>query len=99
MSHMIEEYYQQEPGMPAMLLQKKLLAFDRNEDIKREFEYWIENQSYKRESCVVINGYTAERLAEMSEFLDGEGAFCLLIELREHPQRAEARIKRGFNLK
>jgi hypothetical protein len=31
--------------------------------------------------------------------MDGEGAFMLLIELRENPGKAKARITEGFKMK
>ena len=70
----------------------------RNSDICDEFEYWILNKEYKQNG-VVVNGYSAQKLAELSRFLDGEGAFMLLIELRENPEKAMTKIQEGFKLK
>lgn len=69
---------------------------DRNIDIKEEFEYWIKTKTYKEESCVEIEGYTAEGISKLSKYMVGEGSFILLIELRENPERAKRRIKEGF---
>lgn len=46
-----------------------------------------------------VEGYTAEKLASMSPYLDGEGAFMLLIELKENPDKAKKRIAEGFKMK
>ena len=46
-----------------------------------------------------MEGYTAKKLSELSEYLDGDGAFVLLIELRENPDKARKRITNGFKYK
>lgn len=66
--------------------------FKRNPDIAEEFEYCIDNKSF-RSRGVVEQGYNASEFAELSEYLNGEGVFCLLIELRESPEKGLKRIK------
>lgn len=97
MKQAIVEYYSQTPLVP-YLLQQKMDKLKRNSDICDEFEYWILNKEYKQNG-VVVNGYSAQKLAELSRFLDGEGAFMLLIELRENPEKAMSKIQEGFKLK
>lgn len=97
MKQAIVEYYSQAPLVP-YLLQQKMDKLQRNSDICDEFEYWILNKEYKQNG-VVVNGYSAQKLAELSRFLDGEGAFMLLIELRENPEKAMTKIQEGFKLK
>ena len=79
------------------LLKKKMAAFDKHQDIASEFEYWLNNKQY----CdgVSVEGYTARSIAELSPYIDGEGAFQLLIELRENPNKAKYRIAEGFKMK
>lgn len=48
---------------------------------------------------ISVEGYTAKSLAALSEYVDGEAAFMLLIELRDSPDKALHRIKGGFKLK
>lgn len=79
-------------------MQQKMDKLQRNSDICDEFEYWILNKKYKPNG-LVVNGYSAQKLAELSRFLDGEGAFMLLIELRENPEKAMNKIRDGFKLK
>ena len=98
MSEIIKNYYSKADIMP-LLLKRKLAKFEKHPDIAKEFEYWIENNSYLKKDCVCINGYTAEKLAEMSNLLNGEGAFMLMIELRETPEKAMSKIADGFKLK
>lgn len=97
MKQAIVDYYSQVPLVP-YLLQQKMDKLQKNSDICDEFEYWIINKKYKPNG-IVINGYSAQKLAELSRFLDGEGAFMLLIELRENPEKALNKIQEGFKLK
>ena len=96
MNKVIEQYYKNANTMP-IILKKKILAFEKHPDIASEFEYWINNKRYR--NGVSIEGYTARTIAGLSPYLDGEGAFMLLIELRENPGKAKARIAEGFKIK
>ncbi len=96
MNKVIEQYYKDAHVMP-LLLKKKMAAFEKHPDIAGEFEYWIVNKQYCEGVCV--EGYTAKAISELSPFMDGEGAFMLLIELSENPDRAKRRIASGFKLK
>lgn len=97
MSKIIENYYKQANVMP-LLLKQKMSKLQRNADIMKEFEYWIEHKAYLQKG-ISVEGYTARSLADLSAYTDGEAAFMLLIELREAPDRALRRIKSGFKIK
>jgi len=98
MSKIIEEYYNQANTMP-LLISQKMSKLQKHEDIQKEFVYWIENKTYISANSVTVNDYTAKKIAALSEFIDGEGAFMLLIELRENPEKAMRRISDGFKMK
>ncbi len=98
MSKIIEEYYAKAKVMP-LLLKSKMSKLSKHPDIAAELEFWIAEKHYKEENCVVVEGYSAKKLSELSVYLDGEGAFMLLIELRENPQNALAKIENGFKIK
>ncbi len=98
MSKIIEEYYAKAKVMP-LLLKSKMSKLSKNPDIAAELEYWITEKQYKEGNCVVVKGYSAKKLSELSVYLDGEGAFMLLIELRENPQNALTKIENGFKIK
>ena len=98
MSRIIEDYYKQVNTMP-LILQQRMDKLEKNLDIQKEFEYWIEKKEYVQDNCVTIEEYTAKDIAALSKLLDGEGAFMLLIELRENPEKAKKRIKEGFKIK
>ena len=99
MSPIIENYYRQVP-LPKGILERKAAIFDKHTDIAAEFEHWIETGSYvDSESCLSVEGYSAEQIAATSQYLDGEGAFVLLAELRENPDKAKHRIQTGISLK
>lgn len=87
----IREYYSQ-ADMPEMLLNSKIAMFEKHLDIAKEFEAWIKTGEYKIDG-ISEQGYTAKDLSEISPFLDGEGAFSLLIQLRENPNKALKKIK------
>ena len=57
MSRIIENYYKQANVMP-LLLKQKMNKLSRNEDVLKEFEYWIEHKAYLQNG-VCIEGYTA----------------------------------------
>ena len=98
MSLIINQFYESNK-IPKILLSQKITKLEQNKDIASEFEYWIENRTYKSEGAVTVEGYTAKALAAESKYLDGEGAFMMFIELREKPERALKQIKRGFKIK
>lgn len=98
MSEIINQFYE-ENKMPKPVLAQKLKKFDKHKDIAAEFEIWIKERTYKTEGAVTVEGYTAKKLVELSEYLNGDGAFMLLIELRENPKKAHERIKDGFKKK
>ena len=81
------------------IVEQKVAAFQRHGDIAEEFEQWITDRTYKAEGAVTVEGYTAKKLSELLEYLDGDGAFVLLIELRENPDKAHRRIMQGFKRK
>lgn len=72
--------------------------FERNADIKREFEHWIKTKEFFENEQVVVQGYSARQISEMSKYMIGEGAFVMLIELRENPENALKKIKNGFRM-
>ena len=72
--------------------------FERNADIKREFEHWIKTKEFFENEQVVVQGYSAKQISEMSKYMIGEGAFVMLIELRENPENALKKIKNGFRM-
>lgn len=97
MIEIIKKYYHDINGIEAQV-QNKLEKLRRNKDVMEEFANWINTQKYSIPG-VEVEGYTAEKLAAMSRFLQGEGAFMLLIELRENPAIARRRIEAGFKMK
>lgn len=72
--------------------------FERNADIKREFEHWIKTKEFFENEQVVVQRYSAKQISEMSKYMIGEGAFVMLIELRENPENALKKIKNGFRM-
>lgn len=96
MNKVIEDYYEQAKINP-YLLKQKLEKFSRHPDIQEEFAYWISTRMFT-ENAVVVEGHTAQKLAAKSEYLMGEGAFLLMIDLREKPEKALKQIAHGFHM-
>lgn len=91
----IRNYYEK-TGIPLVLINKKMVLFEKNPDIAKEFEHWIQTKEYVTEDAVSVENYTAEKISKLSEFMDGEGAFAMLIQLRENPEKAHKKIEKGF---
>lgn len=98
MSKVILEYYEKTHTLQS-LVEQKIKKFEKHPDIMQEFEQWILNKQYKTEGAVSVLGYTAKNLSEISPYLKGEGAFILLMELRDDPEKARRRITSGFKMK
>ena len=79
-----------------LLLKQKMAKLKDNPDVAEEFKYWLINGCYKKDNAIRIEEYSAKDIAAMSPYMDGEGAFMLLIELRENPEKAKSRISDGF---
>lgn len=97
MSDLILNYYEK-TKLEEFQLKNKLEMLNRHKDIKREFEYWITHKCYMP-SGIMVEGYSAESLSKVSKYLDGEGAFIMLIKLRENPEVARKQIANGFKVK
>lgn len=93
MSEIVKEYYEKAQVKP-FLIEHKMKAFEKHPDICREFEEWISTKKFV--DNVVVDGYTASAIAKLSPNVAGEGAFMMLIELRENPVRAKKLIEDGF---
>ena len=81
MNDIIRQFYEKN-NLPKPIVEQKVAAFSRNSDIAEEFEQWITDRTYKEEGAVTIEGYTAKKLSELSEYLDGDEAFVLHRKIR-----------------
>ena len=96
MSSIIKDYYEN-AGVKPFLIEDKLDKLKKHSDIAAEFEYWIQNKQYRND--VSVEGYTVTDVANMSHYLNGEGAFMFLIELREKPEKAKQKMRNGFKIR
>ena len=81
MVNQIKEYLS-EAGLDSEFIARKLTQYSKHEDIAKEFSEWIVTGYYK-DNGLQVEGYTAKQLAQLSEYLEGEGSFSMLIMLRE----------------
>lgn len=97
MVNQIREYLTM-AGLDEEFVDRKLLQYSKHVDIADEFSEWIVCGHYK-DNGIQVEGYTAKQLAELSEYLNGEGSFSMLIMLREKPKKAKKKIQEGFRIK
>ena len=97
MREVIREYYSK-TKLEEFQLMHKLEMLERHTDIQKELEYWIINRKYLQNG-ISVEGYSAETLSKVSKYLDGEGAFIMLIKLRENPEDAKKQIVNGLKMK
>lgn len=97
MVDVVRDYYQR-AAISENTIKNKIHMFERNADIKREFEHWIKTKEFFENEQVVVQRYSAKQISEMSKYMIGEGAFVMLIELRENPENALKKIKNGFRM-
>lgn len=98
MSKIIEDYYKQKK-LPAILIKRKIQSFEKHKDIAKEFECWITTGKYNEVDPIVVEGYTAEEIGRLSQYVNGEGAFFMLIELREDVDKAKRDIQEGIKIR
>ena len=94
MEHTILKFYEK-VGFPSDFVKAKMEMFKRHPDIMEEFAHWIATGEYKSDGVCVEN-YTAKQLSDQFEYMKGEGAFVMLMELREDPADALSSIKDGL---
>lgn len=94
----IADFYESS-NLPKTLKISNIKRFEKYDDIAIEFEEWLCSKTFKSVDAVTVEGYTARKLSELFPYLNGDGAFILLIELREAPQKALKQIANGFKKK
>ena len=65
------------------------------EDIKIEFEKWIDTYEYPTDG-ININGYTALEISKLAPFMNSVGVYNFLVTLRDDPDLAKQIIATGF---
>lgn len=78
---------------------KVAASFEKHDDIRAELEKWIEHRVYLQDNPLMIEGYTAEAIANLAPFMDGVGAYNFLVTLRERPDNGKRIIAEGFKRK
>ena len=95
MKDKILKYYIEEKKVTpvvANVLLKKILKY---EDIANEFSMYLDTRSFDFENALVIEGYTAKKLSEISP-LDAAGVYAFMVTLRDDKEKAFDTIKKGF---
>ncbi len=71
---------------------EKLSKYD---DIKLEFESWIDIQEYPADG-IEIEEYNAAKISELAPFMNSVGVYNFLVTLRDDPVLAKQTIADGF---
>lgn len=94
----IIETYLRQIEIPERMIQEKLKAFQKHNDIADEFIFWIKNNAYK-ENGIIVDGYSAKSIASKSYLLNGLSSFTFLIQLRENPNKAKMILQSKITIK
>ena len=65
------------------------------EDIMLEFLEWVNTNSFSALG-LIIEGYSAKKIAELAPFMNGVGVYNFMVLLRDNPQLAHETISAGF---
>ena len=95
----IMEYLLKEKKMTDIVAKRSAEKVSKHEDICKEFEIWITNKTYVKDSPLVVGGYSAQDIYSLAPFMDGLGVFNFMVTLREDPARAKEYIDGGFKRK
>jgi hypothetical protein len=93
------EYLLNEKQMSAVAAARTEKKISKYDDIRKEFELWIENKTYNADNPLVIGGYSAKDIYNLAPFMDGLGVFNFMVTLRDDPARAKEYIDGGFKRK
>lgn len=74
---------------------RNLAKLSKYDDIKSEFENWIDTQMYPTDG-IEIEGYNAAIIRELAPFMNGVGVYNFLATLRDNPELAKQTIADGF---
>jgi hypothetical protein len=85
--------------MPESLAKRHAEKVSRYDDIRSEFEYWIQSGDYPVENPLTIEEYSAKGIYTLAPSLNGLGVFNFMVTLREAPDKAKSYIKEGFKVR
>jgi uncharacterized membrane protein len=95
----ITEYLLNEKKMTKIIAERTEGKISKYDDIRKEFEFWITNKTYNKESPLVVGGYSAQDIFKLAPFMDGLGVFNFMVTLRDDPVKAKEYIDGGFKRK
>ena len=96
---LIMEYLLNEKQMTTIVAKRTEEKISKHEDIRLEFESWIDSKKYNTANPLVVGGYKAQDIYNLAPFMDGLGVFNFMVTLREDPAKAKEYIDSGFKRK
>jgi len=97
--NIIMDYLLKEKQMTEVVAARTEKKVSKYDDIRKEFEYWINNKTYNTDNPLAVGGYTARDIYNLAPFMDGLGVFNFMVTLREDPVKAKEYIDGGFKRK
>jgi hypothetical protein len=94
----VNKYLLEVLGQSSAVAEKNRKDIAKYDDIKNEFVYCIENDSFPDEP-IAVEGYSSKDIQNMAPFMNYLGIYKFLISLRENPDEAKQIIKEGFKIK
>ena len=95
----IREYLLNKKQMTEVIAARAEQKVSKYEDIRQEFEAWIQNRAYNTDNPLSVGGYTAQDINKLAPFMDGLGVFNFMVTLRDEPAKAKEYIEGGFKRK
>jgi len=95
----ITTYFIENKKMTPVVAEVLAKSLEKYDDIRNEFIYWIDNNSFDSDNAISVDGYTAKNIYEMAPHLDGAGVYNFMVTLRERPDKAQDIIDKGFPIK
>lgn len=94
----IVDYLINTQGMSERVANRNALKLCKYDDVRKEFLTFIENEEYPQKG-IVIEGYSARDIHNLSARLSPVGVYNFLVSLRETPDAAKEIIAAGFPIK
>ena len=91
------QYLVEELKMPPAHIANTLDLLKKQADIYAEFVAWLEAREFP-EHGIIVEGYSASKIAQIQPKLSGLAVYLLLAELRSDTERALGYLKEGLKI-
>lgn len=96
MNQQLIKYLIREKHCPEQSMTDMILKITKYDDIYQEFLSWLGRRDYQTPNPVTVEGYSAQNIYDVANFLDGIGVYNFLVDLRDNPIQAKKYLEEGF---